>query len=138
VQDHVRRYGAIEVCSFRKGWYSETMPHHTEPVVLCFLDVDYQASLHDCLLGIWPKLRPKGYLFLDDFLFLDLCAIFWSERYWKTYFDTTPPGLVGSGSGVGLGTFYLGPFYDRRLAHTPEGTAYTRKDLAGYWDFYPD
>ncbi len=71
VRDHVRRFGAIDVCTFRKGWFADTTPQHTEPIVLCFLDVDYQASLHDCLTHLWPKLLPKGYMFLDDFVFLD-------------------------------------------------------------------
>jgi hypothetical protein len=138
VQDHVRRFGAIDVCTFRKGWYADTMSQHTEPVVLCFLDVDYQASLHDCMIHLWPKLQPQGYVFLDDFPFLELCALFWSERYWKTYFDTTPPGLVGAGTGIGLGNFYLGPFQPRILAQDPSSVAYTRKDLSGHWDFYPE
>ena len=138
VKGNVRRYGAIDVCTFRKGWYSDTLPGHHEETVLCFLDVDYQQSLHDCLVNLWPKLRPKGYLFLDDYQFLELCAVFWSERYWKTYFDTTPPGLLGSGTGIPLGTFYFGPFDERRIAHTPAGIAYTRKDLHGHWDFFPD
>jgi O-methyltransferase len=138
VKDHVCRYGNIDVCTFRKGWYSETLPKHREPIALAFLDVDYQQSLHDCLINLWPKLRPKGFVFLDDYLYLELCAVFWSERYWKTYFDTTPPGLLGSGSGIPLGTFYPGPFQDWRMAHTRAGTAYTRKDLHGVWDFFPE
>ncbi len=138
VQDHVRRFGAIDVCTFRKGWFADTMSQHTDPIVLCFLDVDYQASLHDCLTHLWPKLLPKGYLFLDDFVFLELCALFWSERYWKTYFDTTPPGLIGAGTGLGLGNFYLGPFQERRMAHSAASIAYARKDLSGLWDFFPD
>ena len=138
VQDHVRRYGAIDVCTFRKGWFADTTSQHTDPIVLCFLDVDYQASLHDCLTNLWPKLVPKGYMFLDDFVFLELCALFWSERYWRTYFDTTPPGLIGAGTGVGLGNFYLGPFQERRAAHSAASVAYARKDLSGLWDFFPD
>lgn len=138
VQRHVRRYGAIERCTFRKGWYADTMAGHTEPVVLCFLDVDYQASLHDCLLGLWPHLTEQGYVFLDDFPFPELCALFWSERYWRTYFDREPPGLVGSVSGVGLGTFFLGPFRERNLAHDAASTSFTRKDWTAVWDFYPD
>jgi O-methyltransferase len=138
VQDHVRRYGAIDVCTFRKGWFADTLSLHTDPIVLCFLDVDYQASLHDCLTHLWPKLVPKGYLFLDDFVFLELSALFWSERYWKTYFGTTPPGLIGSGAGLALGNFYLGPFQERRMAHSVASVAYARKDLSGVWDFFPD
>lgn len=138
VKSNVRRYGAIEVCTFRKGWYADTMGQHTEPIVLCFLDVDYQASLHDCLIHLWPKLTGKGYLFLDDFVFLELCALFWSERYWKKYFDAPPPGLLGAGAGIALGNFYVGPFHERRLAHSPASVAYTRKDLTGQWTFFPD
>lgn len=138
VREHVRRFGAIDVCTFRKGWYADTMPQHTEPIVLCFLDVDYQASLHDCMTHLWPKLLPTGYLFLDDYPFLEICALFWSERYWKTYFDTTPPGLIGSGTGIGLGNFFPGPFQDRILAHDPASIAFTRKDFSGHWDYFPD
>lgn len=138
VRENVRRNGALEVCTFRKGWYSDTMPHHEEPVVLAFVDVDYQASLHDCMLGLWPHLTPRGYLFLDDFAFNDYCALFWSERYWRTYFDTTPPGLIGSGSGVGVGHFYLGPWEDKRAILAAASVAFTRKDLSGYWTFYPE
>lgn len=137
VQKHVRQYGALDVCTFRKGWYEETLPEHTEPIVLCFLDVDYQASLHDCLTNLWPHLTADGYCFLDDFMFLEICAVFWSERYWQTYFNTTPPGLLGTGSGIGLGNFYLGPFANRRLAHDPASVAYTRKSLSGVWEFFP-
>jgi O-methyltransferase len=138
VQENVRRYGAIDVCTFRPGWFSETLPEHREPVVLCFIDVDLESSLHDCVLNLWPKLQPRGYLFLDEFVFPDYCAMFWSERYWKTYFDTTPPGLIGAGSGIPLGNYYLGPFTERQFLHRPTSTAYTRKDLSGYWTFFPE
>ena len=92
-KQNVRRYGAIDVCTFRKGWFSETLPQHREAIVLCFIDVDLESSLHDCVLNLWPKLQPRGYLFLDEFVFPDYCALFWSERYWKTYScdDATSP-----------------------------------------------
>jgi O-methyltransferase len=139
VQRHVRRYGAIDRCTFRKGWFADTLPQHTERVVLCYLDVDYQASLHDCLTNLWPKLvDDKGYLFVDDYPLLELCALFWSETYWKRYFDSAPPGLIGSGSGVALGHFYLGPFPEPLPAHRAGSVGYTRKDQSGLWDFFPD
>ena len=137
VREHVCRFGDLPVCTFRKGWFSDTLPSHTEPVVLAFLDVDYEASLHDCVLGLWPHLTERGYLFIDDYAISDYCALFWSERYWKTYFNTTPPGLMGSGSGIPLGDFYLGPWRERRAMLATTSTAYTRKDLSGFWDFYP-
>ncbi|MGH2591206.1 MAG: TylF/MycF/NovP-related O-methyltransferase, partial [Actinomycetota bacterium] len=54
VRENVRRFGAIDRCQFRKGWFNETLPRHTEPTVLAFLDVDYQASLDECVRHLWP------------------------------------------------------------------------------------
>jgi len=138
VQDNVRRFGAIERCTFRKGWFRDTLPNHTEPIVLAFLDVDWQASLNDCISNLWPHLTERGYVFIDEFVLTDYCALFWSERYWKTRFDTTPPGLIGSGSGVGTGGYYLGPFDEWNWIQDPTSVAYTRKDFSGYWGYYPE
>jgi hypothetical protein len=144
VRANVARVGAIDRCTFRKGWFDDTLPHHREPIVLCLLDVDFQASLDTCVRGLWPHLTAKGYLFLDECLVTDYCALFFSERYWRKHFDTTPPGLVGAGSGVGVGQYWVGPssgtfgmdFGLRYQAAT--SVAYTRKDLSGFWDYYPD
>ncbi len=138
VRENVRRFGAVERCTFRKGWFSDTLPVHREPVVLAFLDVDWQASLDDCVTHLWPHLTAAGYLFIDEFVLTDYCALFWSERYWKTRFDTTPPGLIGSGSGVGVGGYYVGPFEEWDWIQDPTSIAYTRKDFSGYWGFYPE
>jgi O-methyltransferase len=138
VRENVRRFGAVERCTFRKGWFSDTLPKHTEPIVLAFLDVDWQASLDDCITNLWPHLTDQGYVFIDEFVLTDYCALFWSERYWKTRFGRTPPGLIGSGSGVGTGGYYLGPYEEWNFIQDPTSVAYTRKDFSGYWGFYPE
>ena len=138
VKATVRKLGAIERCTFRKGWFADTLPDHDEPIVACFLDVDYQASLHDCVVNLWPHLVDTGYVFIDEYVFTDYCALFYSERYWRTYFDRTPPGLVGAGSGVGLGQYYLGPYSERPWIQAPHSVAYTRKDFSGHWAYYPE
>ena len=135
VKENVRRHGAIDVCTFRKGWFDDTLPRHSEPIVLAFLDVDYQASLDACVTNLWPHLTERGYVFIDEYVLLDYCALFWSERWWKARFDISPPGLIGAGSGVGTGGYYLGPF---DWGQNPTSVAYTRKDLSGHWDYYPE
>jgi O-methyltransferase len=138
VKAHVQTHGAPEVCTYVKGWFADTTPHHKPPIALLFLDVDYQSSLTDCILNLWPKLVERGYCFTDEYVFNDYCALFWSERFWDTHFNRTPPGLVGSGSGVSLGGFYLGgPFGLSHPYARPESIAYTRKHWSGYWDFFP-
>ena len=137
VQENIRRYGKIERCTFRKGWFADTLPNHTEPVVLCLLDVDFQASLHDCVVNLWPHLTPRGYVFIDEYVFVDYCALFFSERFWKTYFDAPPPGLYGAGTGIPLGQTYLGPYNEQSLIQDPRSVAYTRKDSVALWDYEP-
>ena len=141
VKAHVARHGAPDRCTFVKGWFADTVAHHKPPIVLMYLDVDYQASLRDCILGLWPKLTSRGYCFIDEFVYNDYCALFWSERFWSTYFDRTPPGLMGSGTGISIGGYYLGGAYGLLNLNTfarPASIAYTRKDWSGHWNYYPD
>lgn len=143
VRANVERYGAPAVCQYRKGFYVDTLESHREPIVLCFLDVDLQTSIHQCLVHLWPHLTDEGYLFTDDFPILDLCAVFYSEEFWRREFDRTPPGLIGAGTGVGMGQYFVGPFANLggNMAYplqTPASIAYTRKDFSGYWGFVPD
>lgn len=135
VKDNVRAHGAFERCEFRKGWFADTLPEHSEPVVLAFVDVDYEASLDDCVRHLWPHLTSRGYMFIDEYVLLDYCALFWSERYWSENFDTTPPGLIGSGAGVGVGQYYLGPLEEWHAPQDPTSVAYTRKDFSGHWRY---
>jgi hypothetical protein len=138
VRSNVRRYGAIDRVTFRKGWFEDTLPGHTEPIVLAFIDVDYQASLDECVRNLWPHLTDRGYIFIDEYVLTDYCALFWSERYWRENFDTTPPGLLGAGTGVGVGQYYLGPFAEWHAPQDPTSIAYTRKDFSGYWGYNAD
>jgi hypothetical protein len=138
VQANIAAGGVLERCTFRKGWLKDTLPHHTEPVVMCFIDVDYQASLHECIQHLWPKLTDHGFLFIDEYALVGYCALFFSERYWRDYFDTNPPGLYGAGTGVGLGQYYLGPFLETPPLQSCSSVAYTWKGSNAVWDYYPE
>jgi hypothetical protein len=138
VRSNIERYGVIDVCTFRQGWFADTLPSHTEPIVMMLLDVDFQASLHDCLINLWPKLTPMGHVFIDEYVLVDYCAVFFSERYWRTYFDETPPGLLGAGTGIPVGQYFLGPWLMTPPLQSPGSIAYTYKGASGYWDYYPD
>jgi hypothetical protein len=140
VKSNISRYGAIESCEFIKGWFKDTLPKLNSPVLLAFLDVDLEASLHSCVRYIWPNLVDKGFIFIDECVGLDYCALFYSERFWKTYFDRTPPGMIGAGTGLPLGEYYIGPWPEspgHPLQH-PTAGSYTRKDMSGFWAYYPE
>lgn len=138
VKENVRRLGAIDRCEFRKGWFEQTLPAHDSPIVLCFLDVDYQSSLRECVLHLWPHLTERGYVFIDEYVLLDYCALFFSERFWREHFDADPPGLIGAGSGVQVGEYYTGPRGEHPSLQAPGSVAYTRRDFAGAWRFHPE
>jgi len=98
VRANIRRYGALECCEFVEGWFRDTMPSLSEPIVLAYLDVDLEASLDTCMKYIWPCLERGGFVFTDECTNLDYVALFYSERWWRENFDETPPGLVGAGT----------------------------------------
>jgi O-methyltransferase len=137
VQEHVRRYGVIERCEFRKGWFKDTLPSHREPIVACFIDVDLKSSMHDCIVNLWPHLTDEGYVFFDDYVHLHNCALFFSERFWREHFEREPPGLMGTGTGVAVGHYFLGPWREKAAVHSAASVAYTRKDFSAAWTYEP-
>lgn len=140
VKKNIERYGAIECCEFIEGWFDQTLPQLDSPVLLAFLDVDLELSLETCVRYIWPHLVDKGFIFIDEYVDLDFCSLFWSETYWKKYFDRVPPGLIGSGVGLPLGEYYIGPWPENNEhpLHHPNAGAYTRKDFSGSWIHFPE
>ncbi len=140
VKVNLQRWGAYSSCVLIEGWFEDTLPHLNEHVVLAYVDVDLEFSLHTCVLHIWKHLTTAGHLFIDEAVGLDYCALFFSERWWKKYFDRTPPGLIGAGTGLPLGNFYIGPYSERSahpLQHAGTG-AYTSKHLSGHWPHFLD
>jgi O-methyltransferase len=137
VQGNVRRLGAFDVCEFHKGWFKDTLPHHEGKIALAVVDVDYHSSLYDCVTNLWPALVDNGYFFIDEYVYPDYCAIFYSEKFWRTHFNTVPPGLIGAGSGVQVGEYYIGPWHELQMNHNPGSIGYAQKGQKAIWDFYP-
>jgi O-methyltransferase len=140
VTDNVRRYGALDSCQFYQGWFEDTLPHHEGDIVLAFWDVDFFASLHDCLVNLWASVIDGGFIFMDEYRNIDYCAVFYSEKFWSKYFSIVPPGLIGIGTGIQVGMFYTDP-YDRwnpRALQRPESVAYCVKGTRAIWEYYPD
>jgi hypothetical protein len=135
VKANISRCGEIEVCEYVQGWFENTLPELDREIVLAWVDVDLESSLETCVLNIWPHLTENGMIFLDECVGLGYVALFFSESWWRNNFDRNPPGLIGAGTGLGLGNFYVGP-YDELKEHPNQhaGTAgYTQKSFEGYW-----
>ncbi|MEZ5569723.1 MAG: TylF/MycF/NovP-related O-methyltransferase [Halioglobus sp.] len=141
VKQNVARCGAADVCSYHPGWFADSLPGHEGPIAVMFLDVDFYASLHDCLLHLWPSVSDGGLVFLDEYINLPYCAVFYSEKYWDKYFSCAPPGLIGAGTGVQVGMHYVDPtvrFQPNHLQGVSRSVAYCKKGSRTLWEFYPD
>jgi O-methyltransferase len=140
VKRNIQTHGAIEVCEFVKGWLEDTLPTLRSPVVLAFVDVDLESSLDTCVRYLWPRLVDGGHFFTDEAVGLDYCALFFSEKWWRRNMNQTPPGLMGAGTGLPLGDYYLGPLsgLPRHALWHPHGVGYTQKGMSGVWAYYPE
>jgi Macrocin-O-methyltransferase (TylF) len=139
VKRNIEQYGSIQCCEFLEGWFNDTLPNLKRSIVLAFVDVDLEDSLDTCIRYIWSKLTDNGYIFIDECLDIDYVALFYSERWWQQHFNRTPPGLIGAGTGLSLGTYYIGPWSERNShpLQIPGAGAYTQKSMSGYWSYYP-
>lgn len=137
VRDNVARFGEVGVCEFHKGWFKDTLPHHEGKIALAVVDVDFHSSLYECVTNLWPALVDRGFFFIDEYVYPDYCAIFYSEKFWKTHFGTAPPGLIGAGTGVQVGEYYVGPWHQLQMNHNPGSIGYTQKGQKALWDYYP-
>jgi len=140
VRKNIKQYGVIEQCTFVKGWFNDTLPQLKNKIVLAFLDVDIEASLNTCVLYVWPQMIDGGYLFTDECTALDYVALFFSEKWWLKNFNSVPPGLIGAGTGLPLGMFYIGPMLEMgdHFFQRPSSGGYTRKGWENVWTYYPD
>ena len=69
VKDNVRRFGAIERCSFRKGWFKDTLPTVADRTwAVVRLDGDLYESTMDSLTNLYPGLAVGGYVIIDDYI----------------------------------------------------------------------
>jgi O-methyltransferase len=102
VRQNISRFGTIGNCEFHPGYFSDTLPDFSEPVVLAFLDVDLRSSLEDCVRSLWPLLQRGCRLYTHEAADLSIASLFFDREWWREILECEPPGLVGAGNGLGL------------------------------------
>jgi len=100
VRANVERAGEIEVCTFVKGWFSDTLKTLDARPAFVFTDVDYVASARDCLAALWPRLAPGGVWFTHEAMFLTYVEGIMDPNWWMQTLHTAPPVLIGGGAGL--------------------------------------
>ena len=97
VSDNVARWGELDVCEMKAGWFDDTMPTFREPVAVAFIDVDLASSTRTCLRYLYPLLVPGGVIFSHDG-HLPLCLQVLRDRtFWD---DVGGPSPIFTGLGT--------------------------------------
>jgi O-methyltransferase len=110
VKANVETYGEISVCTFNKGWFSNTLtPEHLPTdVSFTYTDVVLASSARDCLRALWPLLCDGGVYFSRDVGFTKVLQALLDERLWREELHAFPPILFGAGYGMCDAAPYLG------------------------------
>jgi O-methyltransferase len=93
VQANIAKYGRIEVCEFRKGWFEDTMPGFREPIAAAFIDVDLAASTKTCLKYLF--LSEVGALFSHDGHLKMVADVFDDDAFWRSEVGCAKPTITG-------------------------------------------
>jgi O-methyltransferase len=97
VRRNVEAFGAIEVCRFEKGWFSDVLPRIEGPLDVVVLDVDLARSTRTCVKELWPRLRPGGVLFSLDGQLRATHEVLGDAAFWRGEVGSEPPSIEGLG-----------------------------------------
>ena len=117
VRENISRYGNINVCTFNKGYFHNTLPHFKKECIFVWVDVDLRQSLETCIQYLWPLLQNDCCFFSHEVGHMEIASLFFSERWWKDNLNSTPPGLIGAGTGIGI-KILTGPYFNSSLGYT--------------------
>ncbi len=76
VKKNFARYGLLDdQVKFLKGWFCDTLPRAPiKSLAILRMDGDYYSSTMDALNNLYPKLSVGGYVIVDDYGAVPVCA----------------------------------------------------------------
>jgi len=117
VKGNISRYGNISVCNLNKGYFQDTLPQFKKKCIFVWLDVDLRESLETCVKYLWPLLQDGCCLYTHEAAHLEIASLFFSKEWWQDSLQTSPPGLVGAGCGIGI-KILSGSYFNSSLGYT--------------------
>jgi O-methyltransferase len=98
VKSTVERFGAMEVCTFHKGLFEETLAELDEVIDVALLDVDLIASTRTCLKRLYPRLAMGGVILSQDGHLQAIVELLSSPDFWTREVGAEPPAIAGLGT----------------------------------------
>lgn len=97
VKHNIDRYGQLDICTFHKGWFEDTMPSFSEPITTAYIDVDLASSTRTCLRYLYPRLVEGGELYSQDGHLPLVIDVFRDKTFWREEVGCEPPFVDGLG-----------------------------------------
>ncbi|MFC7082328.1 class I SAM-dependent methyltransferase [Halorussus caseinilyticus] len=98
---YLHRYGCPQRVTIHEGPFDETLPEFSEECALGYVDADYRDANAIVLEELWPQLKEDCRIYTHGADFYPVSQLYFDRDWWQTTLDTSPPGLVGAGSGLG-------------------------------------
>lgn len=105
-EQNVSKFGNINHCIVREGFFEESLKLHKEQIDFIFLDVDLLSSTKTCIKYLWPYLKDGQKVFTDDSCDLNNVKIWFDDFWWNETFNENAPGYIGSGCGLPINQKY--------------------------------
>lgn len=83
VKCNITKFGKLNSCEFIKGWFDDTMPFFSKPVVAIYLDVDLASSTRTCIKYLYPLLVPGGILYSQDCHLPLVINVIKDDEFWE-------------------------------------------------------
>ena len=80
VESNLVKYGEYDSCELIQGWFEDTLPRIDHAIIFAFIDIDFESSLDTCVRNIWNNLSDNGHIFIDEFLSLNYCSLFFFRK----------------------------------------------------------
>jgi O-methyltransferase len=91
VKSNIAKYGELELCEFREGFFKKTMPHLEQRIAIAFIDVDLVSSTKTTLKHLYPLIKPQGLLFAHDWDFSWIRRIYEDPEFWRQHVKSPKP-----------------------------------------------
>ncbi|HEV8453313.1 MAG TPA: TylF/MycF/NovP-related O-methyltransferase [Gemmatimonadales bacterium] len=87
LRDHLDRFGALEVCRVRPGWFADTLALAAvpRPVRAVWIDCDLGKGTLEVLRGVVPSLSDDGWIFSQDFHIEPVRRVLRDPEIWREF-----------------------------------------------------
>ncbi|MFM2049027.1 MAG: hypothetical protein RI955_1575 [Bacteroidota bacterium] len=97
VKSNVEKFGDINSCVFIKGWFDNTLPAFSTPVLTAYIDVDLASSTKTCLKYFYPLLIENGTMFSQDGHLPLVIEVLKDDKFWLHEVGFSKPEMLGIG-----------------------------------------